>query len=75
MGGQRVWGPSDVYEAIGGEYWIHPTKAFETHPDKPVSGGKQIHFHWLRSDEGKEEWKMDPVVFEEDNTSVWSDAN
>ena len=69
-GGQRVWGASDVYESLPGEsgYPIHPTKAFESHRDRPISGGKEVLFRDLdrEDEEGEEEWKR-VVVFTEDN--------
>ena len=58
-------------KALPGEsgYPIHPTKAFESHRDRPISGGKQVLFRDLHPEdaEGEEEWKMAPVVFQEDN--------
>ena len=46
--GGRVWGGNEK------SFWIHPTKAFENHHNKQISGGKEVRFGILRvSNEAK----------------------
>ncbi len=40
--GGRVWSSNEK------SFWIHPTKAFENHHNKPISGGKEVRFGGLR---------------------------
>jgi uncharacterized membrane protein len=43
MGGKRLWrGKSD-----GATFWIHPTKAFNSHPDRKIAGGKRVDFRHM----------------------------
>ena len=50
-GGKRIWaGKGDD----GSTFQIHPTNAFNSHPDKKISGGKKVRFkHLSVSSEGK----------------------
>lgn len=49
LGGKRSWAAKD-----GNAFWIHPEKSFETHPDKPICGGRRLYFRPLdvKSKEG-----------------------
>lgn len=50
-GGKRVW---EGKRNNGSAFWIHPKDAFDTHPDKKISGGKKVIFKNLSvSSEGK----------------------
>ena len=50
-GGKRIWAGKGEN---GATLQIHPTDAFDTHPDKKISGGKKVRFRHLNvSSEGK----------------------
>ena len=42
LGGKRSWAGTS-----GNAFWIHPEKPFETHPDKPIRGGRRLYFRPL----------------------------
>ena len=54
---RRVWAGRNKEDKSLGEFWIQTNdfkKAFKTHPDKPIKGGKQVFFRSLHeSDMGK----------------------
>lgn len=49
--GKRVWNGNKNNDS---SFWIHPKDAFDTHPDKKISGGKKVIFRHLNvSSDGK----------------------
>ena len=45
--GKPIWASDGDGDDRGYPFWVHPSKAFKTHPDKPIKGGQELHFKSL----------------------------